>query len=379
MKRLENESYLKFCKRVIEEKENNNITYQEFGDYILGADNIYSSENIRKAYYFLKKMFKKIDDDVDYSSEDVIEHLEEMKVQVYKEKVKLRDQRRELTSLYTKQARFENLVDIIKERLQDIGTLPREKYYKKLNNEVGATLIISDLHYGIKVDNQFNYYDVEVAEDRIKQLTNKTIQYCNKHNVSNLNIEILGDIVSGTIKTGIRVQQEEDIISQIIECAELLSNMINDLAENIENIKVYTVFGNHGRIESNKTDSVNKENYERLIYYFIKNRVKDVKVIDSNGEDFIKYKDFGKTFVISHGDKDKQNVAIETYSKLFEEYIDEVHLGHFHEFKETNNVIVNGSIVGNDDYAVSIRKYSKPCQVLKVYGDDECTYKILLE
>lgn len=378
MERKEKETYKSYLTRIINAKENGQITYKEMGDFLVD-DNRWVSDNWRKFYYIAKEVVKKLDEDIEYTQDDVIREMEDMKIEIYKEKVKLRDQRRELNKLHTKQARFENLVEVIKERLEEIGTLPREKYYKQLDKEKGATLMVSDLHYGIKVDNQFNYYDTEVAEDRLKQLTNKTIQYCKKHDISHLNIELLGDMVSGTIHTGVRVQQEEDIIQQIIDCAELLSNMVNDLAENVENVTVYSVYGNHGRTESNKHDAINRENYERLIYYFMKNRVKGVRFIDSQGEDFIKYYDFGKTFVISHGDKDKQASAIEAYSKMLGEQVGEVHLGHFHEFKEIGNVIVNGSIVGSDDYCVSIRKHSKPCQVLKVYGEDECTYKLILE
>lgn len=378
MERKEKETYKSYLTRIINAKENGQITYEEMGDFLVD-DNRWNSDNWRKFYYIAKEVVKKLDEDIEYTQDDVIREMEDMKIEIYKEKVKLRDQRRELNKLHTKQARFENLVEVIKERLEEIGTLPREKYYKQLDKEKGATLMVSDLHYGIKVDNQFNYYDTEVAEDRLKQLTNKTIQYCKKHDISHLNIELLGDMVSGTIHTGVRVQQEEDIIQQIIDCAELLSNMVNDLAEYVENVTVYSVYGNHGRTESNKHDAINRENYERLIYYFMKNRVKGVRFIDSQGEDFIKYYDFCKTFVISHGDKDKQASAIEAYSKMLGEQVGEVHLAHWHEFKEVGNVIVNGSVVGSDDYAVSIRKHSKPCQVLKVYGEDECTYKLILE
>ena len=378
MERKEKETYKSYLTRIINAKENGQITYEEMGDFLVD-DNRWNSDNWRKFYYIAKEVVKKLDEDIEYTQDDVIREMEDMKIEIYKEKVKLRDQRRELNKLHTKQARFENLVEVIKERLEEIGTLPREKYYKQLDKEKGATLMVSDLHYGIKVDNQFNYYDTEVAEDRLKQLTNKTIQYCKKHDISHLNIELLGDEIAGTIHTSVRVQQEEDIIQQIIDCAELLSNMVNDLAEHVESVTVYSVYGNHGRTESNKHDAINRENYERLIYYFMKNRVKGVRFIDSQGEDFIKYYDFGKTFVISHGDKDKQASAIEAYSKMLGEQVGEVHLAHWHEFKEIGNVIVNGSIVGSDDYAVSIRKHSKPCQVLKVYGEDECTYKLILE
>ena len=378
MERKENETYKSYLTRIINAKENGQITYEEMGDFLVD-DNRWVSDNWRKFYYIAKEVVKKLDEDIEYTQDDVIREMEDMKIEIYKEKVKLRDQRRELNKLHTKQARFENLVEVIKERLEEIGTLPREKYYKQLDKEKGATLMVSDLHYGIKVDNQFNYYDTEVAEDRLKQLTNKTIQYCKKHDISHLNIELLGDEIAGAIHTSVRVQQEEDIIQQIIDCAELLSNMVNDLAEHVESVTVYSVYGNHGRTESNKHDAINRENYERLIYYFMKNRVKGVRFIDSQGEDFIKYYDFGKTFVISHGDKDKQTTSIETYSKMLGEQVGEVHLAHWHEFKEVGNVIVNGSVAGSDDYAVSIRKHSKPCQVLKVYGEDECTYKLILE
>lgn len=382
MDRKQGEKYLSFLNRVIDAKVNNRITYDEMGNSLI-EDNRWCSENWRKFIYPFQPILNKLNDDICIEESDMKNILDNEKQEIYKEKVKLRDQRRELNKLLMQEARFENLKEVMCERLEDIGTLPQNKYFKPLSKRKGATLICSDWHLGIEVDNQFNVYNVDVAKDRVLQLTNKTTQYCKQHGITDLNVELLGDFVSGTIHTSVRVQQEEDIIQQIIDCSEIISEMINSLSEHIPNVTVYSVYGNHGRISSNKTDSVNRENYERLIYYYVKLRVKNVKFIDSYGEDFIKYNSFGKTFVISHGDKDKVANAVSTYQKMFKENIDELHMGHYHEFKETCEydipVIINGSLVGCDDYALSIRKVSKPCQILKIYGDDECTYKLVLD
>lgn len=62
IERLEGEPYVSFMKRVIVAVKNDDIDYTEMGDALLGEDNVYSSDNSRKAFYFLDKICKKIDD-----------------------------------------------------------------------------------------------------------------------------------------------------------------------------------------------------------------------------------------------------------------------------------------------------------------------------
>ena len=382
MERKQGESYKSFLTRVVDAKKNNRITYEEMGNSIVD-DNRWSSENFRKFFYIIQPVLENLNEDANITDNEILQEIEMAKEELYRERVKLRDRKRELNKALTQEARFENLREVMCERLDDIGYLPRETYHKPLSKRKGATLICSDWHIGIKVDNQFNEYNIDIAQDRVRQLTNKVIQYCKQHEITDLNVELCGDFVSGTIHTGIRVDQEEDIVQQIIDCSEMISNMVNDIAEKIENVTVYSVFGNHGRISSNKNEGINRENYERLIYHYVKSRVKNVKFINSYGEDFIKYKAFDKTFVIAHGDKDKLSTAVDSYSKIFKERIDELHIGHYHNFAVTNEfdipVIVNGSLIGSDDYSVSIRKVCKPSQTFIVYGEDSCIYNLILD
>ena len=67
-------------------------------------------------------------------------------------------------------------------------------------------------------------------------------------------------------------------------------------------------------------------------------------------------------------------------TKLLGEDVFCVQMGHFHDVKEGKGSVVNGSIMGADDYSISHRWNAKPTQVLKVYyGEDEATYKLTVK
>ena len=353
------------------------------GDCLLGSKNVYSSENLRKAYYVIEKVAENINGDCIITDNDILKEIESKKDELYKERVKLRDKQREINKSLSEESRFENLREVLINALSD---MPKLKDFKKVEytskENLEASLLISDIHMGIKIDNQFNYYDIDVAQDRLNQLVNKTIYYCKLHKVQKLNVELLGDIVSGIIQVTGRVEQEEDIITQVIMAGEMLSNIILELNKHIPEVCVFTVFGNHSRVISNKKENLNRENFERLIYHHIKTRLPDVKVVTSLNDDFLVCKISGKTIVLAHGDKDGANNAVFNFENLLNIKPDEIHIGHFHSFmiKDNNDtdIIVNGAVVGTDDFAVSIRKSTKPSQTLRIYDMDVCTYKIVL-
>lgn len=289
MKRNENESYYSYIKRVTQALEDDVIDYSEWGDCLLGADNVYSSDNLRKGYYVIKKILPKLTEVEGLTSDDVLDMIDSERKELYKDRVKARDQRRELNKLLTNGARFDNLVDVMKESIQEMKPLRFDcQNYETCDIDgLEASLILSDVHFGIQIDNRFNFYNMEVAEERLNELKNKTIHYCIKHNVTKLNIELLGDLVSGLIHTGVRCQQEEDVMTQLMQISEILANLINELQQHIPQIVVYSVFGNHSRAIPNKKDSTTSENFERLIPFYLRTRLgKGIKVLDSGNDDF---------------------------------------------------------------------------------------------
>ena len=272
--------------------------------------------------------------------------------------------------------------------IYNLSDIPSPSIIKNITYEpykdVEAVLQISDIHYGIEINNSVNVFNKRIAQIRLETLAHRVVDYCTTHKVNILNIELLGDLISGYINVSNRVEQEEDLISQIIEVSNLLSSTINYLCSKIPTVNLYCVFGNHSRVNPNKKEHLNRENYERLIFKYIEMQTKGIaNFVTSENEDYLWYElGNGTKIVCTHGDKDTLSNIVTNYIALLGFVPNEIHLGHYHNFKiiEENDitVVVNGSIVGTDDYAVSIRKNTKPCQVLRVYDRDISTYTIKL-
>ena len=226
MERKENETYISYIKRVTNACSDKKISYSEWGDYILGTDNNYSSENLRKAFYVVYKLLNKIDENnCDY---DAIKDLENLRDEIYKERCRLQDIQREKRNDLRVEARFENLLEVVKD---NIGFMPTYeiKDFKPINKNQDkkyAVLQLSDWHCGALVDNQFNYYNVDTMVDRATKVRNNALEYCKLHNVTDLVIEINGDMVNGAIHVSSRVESEEGVIQQVITVTDVLAKLI---------------------------------------------------------------------------------------------------------------------------------------------------------
>lgn len=383
MERKENETYISYIKRVTNACSDKKISYSEWGDCILGTDNNYSSENLRKAFYVVYKLLNKIDENnCEY---DAIKDLENLRDEIYKERCRLQDIQREKRNDLRVEARFENLLEVVKD---NIGFMPTYeiKDFKPINKNQDkkyAVLQLSDWHCGALVDNQFNYYNVDTMVDRATKVRNNALEYCKLHNVTDLVIEINGDMVNGAIHVSSRVESEEGVIQQVITVTDVLAKLINSMKPYFNSIKIVTTLGNHGRLTPNKSDSITNENFEMLIPTMLRDKLSDVKIIDSKGLDFTKYEIDGKIIMVSHGQNDSMTKVISDFSKMFKVVPNEVHLGHTHSYTDINDcdikVTVNGSLIGSDDYAVTIRKVTTPSQNLIVYEKDRCIYEIKAE
>lgn len=323
----------------------------------------------------------------EYCSQDEIDRLEQLKTEVYKEKIKYQDARREYRKELTSEARFENLIDILKQEIANLDDLPSYRYgerIEKIKQPKDAILALSDWHIGAMIDTQWNCYSIDIAKERMEQLLKKVKRYLLNYNITNLVVEVNGDMVHGLINVSNRVQSEEDVVSQIIIVSDMLSYFINELKPYVKNLKVVTTLGNHGRLIPNKKESINKENMEMLIPEFLKLKLdKDINILTSNGLDFIKYNIGNRIICLSHGQYDKVNEVIEDFSKIYKCVPNEIHLGHTHSYKDINDsniyITVNGSLMGSDEYAVNLRKITKPSQNLIVYDEDRCIIEIIVD
>lgn len=302
--------------------------------------------------------------------------LNDLKNEIYKERVRLQDVNREKRNYLREQARFENLLEVLKE---NIAQIPQEKEakisqsYNDRNNV--AVALLSDIHYGLQVDNNVNMYSTTIASSRLNFWSTKVIEYCQLYHVQTLNIVLCGDLISGLIKLSARVAQEEDVAEQIMTISEILSQEITKINSEISFVNIYGVVGNHSRMNASKEDNIDSENFERLIFRYIELRT-GLKVIDSGHSDYLEFNVGGSSCIATHGHNDKFGNVVNDFSKVLGYIPDYIYMGHTHHLQVEENgqttVIVNGSVVGADDYAVKIRKYTKPSQVLHIIsGNDD--------
>ena len=335
----------------------------------------YSGYNVYR--YMQNKMEK------EYSSDEEFVRLEKLREKEYMERVRLQDANREKRAVLREYSRVEAIKEYIELKLDERKPRPFVKCNYAIKNGNEASLLVSDLHCYTTVDSIFNTYNIDVLRERMTRLANKTIAWCHRESVEYLNVEILGDMISGIIHGSTIAQAQEDIIDQVLDVSDILTDFILSLKSEIPHITVYSVYGNHGRTMQGKSDAANKSNYERIIPAYIRKELRnnDIQVIDSGFEDFVTYflRD-GKLIVCTHGTNDNPTTVNRTFTKLLGQDVFDIHMGHFHNPKEGDGTTINGSVIGSDDYSISKRLYNIPMQILKVYyGDDVGTFKLALK
>lgn len=315
-------------------------------------------------------------------TEEESKRLTELRQELYKEKCRVQDQKREYNKLLRESARYEHIVDVLRQEIENVEPIKLNSVMSANPTNVEAVLILSDFHYGLMIDNVLNEYNTQIANERLETLLKKTIYYCQIHRVETLHLGLAGDLICGAIHLQSRVAAEEDLISQVINVSELLANFINELKAKIPNVKVWGVIGNHSRVNADKKSNIPAENFERLIFKYIEARLPNVTVATNGLEDWITFKVKNQLTFMTHGDKDSlSNIKLHAVN-LLGKVPDRIYFGHIHHMniKDDNGteIIVNGSIVSTDEYAMGLRCNTKPYQVLQIFDNDVCTYKISL-
>ena len=296
----------------------------------------------------------------------------------YSEKQKIRDWYNAYRRDIREEVRIENLIEEIKLAADKFKDLPKVTAPEKVDYmSTEAVLLLSDLHIGVDCNNYYNVYNKDIALERLNKLLDKTIDYCLKNNVQKLNIINLGDAIAGIIHTNARIEAQMDVAEQIIVAGEYLSSFINELQAAAPIVTYRSVYDNHSRAIANKNEHVEKEQFSRIIDWFIRERLKDTSIefIDNEIDGGIgSIKLFNKKALFAHGHQDSKTTSVQNFIGLTQEWIDFIFLAHYHnsavkEFQGCK-VFINGSIVGTEQYAFGRRLFSKPSQKLLIFKDN---------
>jgi hypothetical protein len=262
------------------------------------------------------------------------------------------------------------------------------------------TLFISDFHWGEVVYknnvNNLNSYNRKIARERVSFVVNSAIDLCTNHMVNpkypGIVVPLGGDMISGSIHDELIETNDGTSIEHVIELVDVLSSAIAKLADVFGNVFVPCVIGNHSRMyKQYRHKQAVESSFDWLLYnmlekYFSKD--KRVNFLIPSTYD-ASYKIYNTSYLLTHGDRlgvrggtgiigmigpiarGVQKVKTE-YANV-KQSIDYVLMGHFHQYLSLKDAIVNGSVIGYNEYAMSGRfSFEKPQQALwfthPVYG-----------
>ncbi len=309
----------------------------------------------------------------EYAQKHEGEDFEEQLLELKKEKMKVASQRRELNRSLREQSNMENLLDTLKElweEEEEVQIFQEPINYSKNNTREGV-LTISDVHYGIVVDNELNVYSPSVCIESFEKLYNKTLENIKMYNLSKLHILLAGDLVSGIIHTNLRLQQGEDVIKQIKGVAGILANFIGNMSKVID-IEVHYTTGNHSRVMQDKKQNLSSENFEHLIPWYITAKT-GIKIMENNS-DVVVFNVCGYNIASLHGHQTTPQKSYEYIIKRTQKIPDAILIAHYHNDSRIDSgcpVITNGSMVGVDEYALESGYCSTPHQKLIIFEANE--------
>lgn len=324
-------------------------------------------------------------------AQQILDEIKEQRRELEKEKVKLRDERNEVSRLMRVQARGESMRELIERRFTAYEPKNFE-HIATVNPETLPTDLVvhlTDLHAGVTIDNLYNSFDKNILRARLKRYAEKVYVIQQRHNSQNCYLVLGGDLVNGAIHLNNRLENNENVIDQVIDAGEAVSWFVAELSRLFEQVNIYSVPGNHSRVFPAKEDNQHGEYLDKLVTYIVGARCAGLgnvetyqNTIDETIADFMVR---GKLVYAVHGDKDTPGSVVQTLTMMTGEKPDIVLMGHRHTNALTTvydtKVYEGGCVDGADSYCMDKRLRNKLEQnvlVVNGYGVD-CCYDITLD
>ena len=306
-----------------------------------------------------------------------------------KERIKLSDARVDYNRLIRQEARKESYADMVKNIIcKNVEPINIPVHYTLFNSTTDLLCHLTDIHTGIEIHNWKNDFDEDVLRHRIEKFTSDILDIRGQHNSENCYL-VIGEIISGLIHSNLRLQNNMDLMEQFKYVSELISAMLTRIANHFNHIYVYVTPGNHSRISPKKEESLDGENMDVLLPFYLKARLQNIENIsiceNAIEPEIAMFNIRGNNVFAAHGHKDNPSSVVQNFTMLFGMKPDIVLLGHRHTNGLTTvydtKVIESGCVSGTDQFAMSIRKANRPEQTVSVIGEDGliCLYDIKLD
>jgi len=256
------------------------------------------------------------------------------------------------------------------------------------------TLMLSDLHFGETVFanqvNGVNQYNTTIAKRRLRRVVDGSVKLL-RHTLApgqfgGMVVILGGDMVDGVIHDELRDTADETVMQSVITLHDELVPSLKQLCDEFGRLHVPCVAGNHGRLDRKpRMKNGPALNFDFLLYQFLARTIQaDPKYRDRitfqipDGFD-CSYRVYGTRYMLTHGDSFKGGSGItgpllpwmrgdaktrKQYGALGMPY-DVLLMGHWHQLRYLGQIIVNGCLVGFNEYAMKSRfDYEAPAQAL---------------
>lgn len=250
--------------------------------------------------------------------------------------------------------------------------------------EVVPVIVASDWHIEEMVSraatNGHNEYNLEIAEDSVKQFFNNAIYLVNRlakldSEVNTVVLAVLGDIINGVLRDEDLENNQVTPIEAMTLARSFLYSGIKKLAKETGcTVKVICCVGNHGRLtEKIHYSNQVKQSLEFLMYKTLERDFQDHEKVDFHVPEsaYTVQKIFNMRVRFQHGHCFKYHggiggLGVPVLRKIAQlntiEQADLDVIGHFHSSQTIGKVIVNGSLVGSNGYSMSLGLPHEPPQ-----------------
>ena len=390
LSRKAGESELAYIRRIGQAKDSGliDLTWNELADVfnknLRDDGQTYTESAYRKKYASMRDFSE------EFTGEEA-EDLTELRRELEKEKVKVRDERNEYRKLIRDEARKESYMEQFVRTIEEsVGkhALEYDKSRKVSTVVNGSSMIIPlyDLHAGIEINNLWNLYDGDVLKYRLNHYLDRIFEIQKRHGCSDAHV-CCSELLSGNIHPLLRIQNNQDLIDQFLMVSDYVCDFLAELSYRFDNVHVYVAPGNHSRINPKKEQNLSHENFDNLLIPFLKAKMQLFNNIYCHGNTVEQSMAIFPVHNINvcaiHGDKDPFLSVADRINKFLKMHIDLIITGHKHTNQFTTSADVkcvqSGCLSGPDEYAIDNRMRNRPEQAVCIITESEgldCIYDI---
>ena len=392
LQRLPNENESQYIWRVGQAKDSGIIdaTWEELTPILntqcgISEEDFRGSSAWRKRYRVMQQAW----DDVFSKQKFVNEHLDDLdakKRELVKEKVKVQTEKLEYNKWLREEARDELICERICAAIRELPPLDIPEILPahiagRINGDREGCLLIADPHYGVdlKIKGLFgetiNEYSPEIFESRMWDLLTQVVDICEKEGFTSLNVYDLGDEVDGLLRISQLFKLRYGVIESTVRYGRFITEWLNELSKHVYVRYQMVKDSNHCQLRmlGQPKNTFKDENMSYIIADKIMDRLDGNPNFEfiQNPTGYIFDKILGYHIFGCHGETKSMEQAIKDFSRTYGVDIDFMVGGHKHHQDSTNvgiqsDVISAPSIIGVDDYALSLNKTSDPGATLFV-------------